>query len=63
MKIFFLCWILKPDMWINYVYFDKRIFNLDFNTLFLEIKQKLTELWELEDESAPNLQTRGPIQF
>ena len=41
----------------------EKSFNLDFSTLFLKIEQKLTVLWELEDQNAPNLETRGPIQF
>ena len=31
-------------MWIDYSYFNGEIVNLDFDTLFLEIEQKLTEL-------------------
>ena len=50
-------------MWINYVQFDRKNLNLDFDTLFLEIKQNLKELRELEDKNVPNLETRGPIQF
>ena len=41
----------------------RRIFNLDFDTLLLEIKQKLTASWELEDKNAADRETRGPIQF
>ena len=38
------CSTLRPDMWINYIQSDRRIFDLAFDTLFLEIEQKLTEL-------------------
>ena len=55
--------IMKPDIWTNYVQFDRKSFNLDFDTLLSKIKQKLTVLWELENQNAPNLETRWPIQF
>ena len=41
----------------------EKSFNLNFDTLFLKIKQKLIELSDLEDKNVPNLETRGPIQF
>ena len=43
--------------------FYRRIFNLDFGHLLLEIEQKLTALWKLEDKNAPDIEIRQSIQF
>ena len=57
------CSILKLHISTKYGQFDRRNFNLDFDTNFLKIKQKLAELWELEDRNALNLETKGSFQF
>ena len=43
--------------------FIEKTLNLNFDTLFLKIEQKLTKLREIGDKDALNLETRGPIQF
>ena len=37
--------------------------NLDYDTLFFKIEQKLSELLQLEYKNALNFGTRGSIQF